>query len=409
MVSFNSDSMAILRNTGTPTKPGFMSAVHDLIYTSLLPAEIKDMSIDVLAQLTQRLNKVKDGEEGDLFLWVRKQFTVATTHSIYGPENPFALDPSLEGPFWDFEAGIISLIVGVFPSITARKAYLGRERIVAAMKEYIRAERWRNASKLIQARARYHLDNGLTEPEYARSEVGMLFGALVNAGVTTFWVLNNVFSRPELLAEVRAEIEENALSMSEDESGVRTRTIEYSKLKAACSLLNSVYRESLRLAAPMSGSRLVVEDALIGDQYLLRAGNVVQIAGGVIHYDTAVWGPDAAEFNARRFIESQHGVWSEKQGDGEQKEVHPAAFRGFGGGSVFCPGRHFAHVEIMSMVAGAVCAFDVDPPKDEGSIKFDPPMDIKRVPIGLVKPLEEVRVRLRKREGWEGVKIELKW
>ncbi|KAF2496755.1 cytochrome P450 [Lophium mytilinum] len=406
MVSFNSASMSILRGPDlTQSESPFMQAVHEIIYTALTPAEIKEMSIDVLAQLTQRLNKVTNGEEGDLFLWVRKQFTVATTHALYGPSNPFALDPSLEAPFWDFEAGIISLIVGVFPSITARKAYAGRERMVEALTEYVQQERYKQASKLIQGRARLHLEAGLSVPQYARSEVGMLFGALVNAGVTTFWFLNNIFSRPALLAELRAEIEANALTASTNARGGSIRVFNYAALKSSCPVLNSVYRESLRLAAPMSGSRLVVADTVVGDEYLLRAGNVVQIAGGVMHYDESVWGPDAASFNARRFVGSVHGVRSD--GDGE-KQVHPAAFRAFGGGSVYCPGRHFAHVEIMSMVAGVVCAFDMAPPKGKEGIRFDPPMDSERMPIGLVKPLEEVRVRMRRREGWEVVEIELR-
>ncbi|KAF2816431.1 cytochrome P450 [Mytilinidion resinicola] len=401
MVSFNSASMSILRGSDrTQSESPFMQGVHEIIYAALTPAEIKDMSLDVLAQLTQRLNKVTDGEEGDLFLWVRKQFTVATTHALYGPENPLALDPSLEVPFWEFEAGIISLIVGIFPSITARKAYVGRERMVEALIEYVQQERYKQASKLIQGRARFHLENGLSIPEYARSEVGMLFGGLVNAGVTTFWILNNIFSRPDLLAELRAEIDANALTTSSGLDGDHTRAITYSQLKASCPLLNSVYRESLRLAAPMSGSRLVVADTIVGDQYLLRAGNVVQIAGGVMHYDESIWGSDAASFNARRFVGSVHGVRSEGEGE---KQVHPAAFRAFGGGSVYCPGRHFAHVEIMSMVAGVVCAFDMDPPKGKEAIQFDPPMDVERMPLGVVKPLEEVRVRMRRRTGWEGV------
>ena len=47
----------------------------------------------------------------------------------------------------------------------------------------------------------------------------------------------------------------------------------------------------------------------------------------------------------------------------EKKQVYPATFRAFGGGSVFCPRRHFAQVEIISFVAAVVIAFDLVPPQ----------------------------------------------
>ncbi|OCK79732.1 cytochrome P450 [Lepidopterella palustris CBS 459.81] len=420
MLKFDDHTMKVLRENGSTNggQLGFMDSLHEMTYTVLSPEGIKEISDIVLQQLSERINSVTEPIEIDLFLWVRKQFTIATTYTFYGPENPFVIDPSLEQPFWDFEAGVIGLLAGIFPSITARKAYLGREKCAKAFIEYMQKERYKRASKLIQERVRLHSAVNFSLIDCARSEVGMLFGALVNAGVTTFWVLNNIFSRPTLLAEIRDEIEKNAMPVppiNNNMNNTNIRTISFSALKSNCPLINSVFRESLRLCAPMSSSRIITEDTMIADTYLLRANSVVQVAGGVIQADPSVWGPDVAEFNARRFLSSQSGIRSdvseqEKAANGgvTKKQVHPAAFRAFGGGSVFCPGRHFAQVEVLSFVAGVVMAFDLVPTEGASGIRFDPPKDEKRVPIGVMKPLDEVRARMRKRSGLENVKWVLK-
>jgi hypothetical protein len=96
----------------------FMDDMHELIYSVLSPTEIKDISVGVLQQLTERINEVTGSIETELFIWVRKQFTTATTYTIHGPENPFAMDPELEEPFWGFDACLVRLIVGIFPSLT---------------------------------------------------------------------------------------------------------------------------------------------------------------------------------------------------------------------------------------------------------------------------------------------------
>lgn len=70
-----------------------------------------------------------------------------------------------------------------------------------------------------------------------------------------------------------------------------------------------------------------------------------------LHTDTAVWGQDAAKFDHRRFVREGVGA----------KRANTAAFRGFGGGSTLCPGRHSATTEILSFAALLMMRFDVRP------------------------------------------------
>jgi hypothetical protein len=308
------------------------------------------------------------------------------------------MHPELIEDFWRWESGIVAYMIGVFPSITARTAYNGLENCVKGFIEYLEKGRDKQAYKLVQGRKALHDAVGITILDQARLEMGLSFAFNSNASITIFWVLNNIFSRPDLLAEIREEIKENAL--------VGTNTISFTKLRQDCPLLNSVYRETMRLVAPMTSARFVLEDTIIADTYLLRKDTVVQIAGGVLHADTDIWGPDAASFNARRFLYSLNGSKSNPDGsipDGKSNQVHPAAFRGFGGGISYCPGRHFAQMEIISLTAVLVYGFDLLPQKGKGELKYDPPKDDKRFPFAVTKPLADLDVKLVRREGMEDV------
>ena len=67
----------------------------------------------------------------ELLPWLQHFVTVGTAHFLYGPKNPIATDPELEGAFWNFDRGLGPLLIDIFPSVTAMKPYRGREAIVS--------------------------------------------------------------------------------------------------------------------------------------------------------------------------------------------------------------------------------------------------------------------------------------
>ena len=85
--------------------------------------------------------------------------------------------------------------------------------------------------------------------------------------------------------------------------------------------------------------------------------------------------------------------------------VHPAAYRGFGGGANLCPGRHFEHGEVLGLAAVLLMAFGMSP---VDGTAWDPPADVKRLPISASKPLKQVKTKLQRRKEYEDVKQELK-
>ncbi|KAF2455620.1 cytochrome P450 [Lineolata rhizophorae] len=407
MVGFDEQTMAIVThnmNNEDGTNTGLMLDVHHAMYSVLMEnPELYKMGQSTLRESMKFANSVKkEGEDlDDLFAWTQRGLSLSAATAIYGPQNIFALDPTLYDDFWTFEGGLIGLLVDVFPSIFVRKANNARKRLINALIKYVEEGHYKDASKLIQNRYHAHIGNGFTEEAWARSELGMLMGALVNASVSVFWMVINVFSRPKLLVELRKELEPIV-----DVDGTK-RTVNIHRLRSSCPLIIATFRESLRIYADIQSVRYVTDDTLLADKYFLRKDTVVQIAGGVIHADKGVWGPDATSFNPYHFIESSNQAQisgkddSAKESTTDRKSRHPASFRAFGGGATLCPGRHFAQIEICGFVAVLILGFDVTPVGSE-SIKV-PEKDDYKFPIGVSKPASPTKVRLQRRKGLEDV------
>jgi cytochrome P450 len=336
VVGLNAHTMQVIK--GPPDQKyedGIMKASHHIINTPLLPQNIKDASKTQLEYFAKCIASIQDGSNIDLYRFVRDTVTTATQNTFFGPNNPFENDPELVESFWDWEAGLIPYMVGVFPKIFARKATRGIDACVDRFKQYIEADGFKGAHKILKDRQTLHRSNGLTDKdELARLEVSISLGLVINASVTTFWVIDQVFSRPALLSKIREEIHANALV------GLGRLSVE--RLRTSCPRLMSAFRETMRLCMPAISARFVAEDIILADTWLLRKGAVVQLAGNVIHFDPEIWGPDCDTFNPDRFLYSPNGSKSNPDGtvsEGKAHYVHPSAFRSFGGGSSLCPGK----------------------------------------------------------------------
>lgn len=374
---------------------------HHIINIPLLPQNINGASQTQLDYFGGVIANVKDGSEIDLFRFIRRAVTTASMVTFFGPNNPFEKHPELVEDFWDWEGGNIAYMTGVFPSIFARKAARGLEACVRRFEEYIDKEGYDRAYKVIRDRYQLHRDEDITDiRELAKLEVVIAFGFNVNAAGTTFWMVDQVFSRPDLLSKIREEIRTNAL--------VGHGILSAASLRQACPRLNSAYRETMRLYVPSVSARLVEEDTVIADTWLLRKGAIVQMAGSVIHQNQDIWGPDADKFNPDRFLYSISGSKTNPDGtvpEGKAHFVHPAAFRSFGGGASLCPGRHFAHMEVLGLAAVLIMGFDLEL---VNGTTWSPPADVKRIPIAAMKPMAPLDVKVRVRKEFEGVRWELR-
>ncbi len=401
---------------------GLMHESEEMVSGNLAPGpSLNALSTTQIEQFSKLLNDFVPtsgnaqgtGVEIGLMEFVKSMFTQANAYTIYGPQNPFILHPELVQEFWEYEAGMIGLMADIFPSITSRRSWIARRDMNNALHEFVAKGYYETASPMIQKRVAINLKHGLTPVMAGRSELILLFGILGNAVPTTFWFLAQIFSRPDLLQAIRDETKQAI----REENG--TSIIDTSILKTKCPLYASTYRETLRHIGNLSSVRLVTGTHTVSAQnhppYLLQKGDMIQIASGVIHTSSRTWGVDAADFKPDRWTttssmpngqdasESKEGV-SDKAAAGQGKTALPlpknvpsSAFRAFGGGSVLCPGRHFAMTEILGFVSLCVHMFDVV--DVAGGVMPLPQKDDGRIPLSVMKPVADPRVIFRRRDG----------
>ena len=86
----------------------------------------------------------------------------------------------------EFESGLMSILVGVLPSITARKPIAARTKVAKAFEAYYRAGGVQKASALAQKRYQAEIDNDVPLEDIARYEVGGSIAVLVNTAPSAF-------------------------------------------------------------------------------------------------------------------------------------------------------------------------------------------------------------------------------
>ncbi|KAL2017349.1 hypothetical protein VTK56DRAFT_2272 [Thermocarpiscus australiensis] len=236
-----------------------------------------------------------------MYSWLRDAITTATTRSVYGPMNPYE-DKAIADAFWEFERGLMSILVGFFPSIVARKPIAARDKVAKAFEAYYKGGGVKKASALAQKRYQVQVDHGVPLEDIARYEVGGSIAVLVNTVPAAFWTLLLLHSHPGLLEDIRQEVD--ACTETTTENGATVKTLDVTTLKKSCPLLLSSYQEVLRHRSMGTSVREVMEDTYL-DQWLLKKGAMLQMPSRVIHQDANLWGSDASDFNPRRFMDEE--------------------------------------------------------------------------------------------------------
>ena len=285
------------------------------------------------------------------------------------------------------------LLVGVATNLLAPKAYRGRDRIFEAFKVYYANCGHEEGSSLAKARYTAAKKNGTPLEDIARFELSGLFGMLINTVPCTFWVILDLFSDPQLLQSVREEIL-TAVVTSTSENATITHDLNIAQMKETCFLLPSLFQETLRTRSTGSSIRHVREDVLLADRYLLKKGSMVQMPFSVIHHNEDIWGKTAKEFNPRRFIKTTSS-FNVKQ----KTAIKPGTFRGFGGGTTLCPGRHIATAEITYVVALLAVRFEITPLAAQGW--GEPKQAKNHGATSVLPPEKDFRVTIKRRSGTE--------
>ncbi|KAH8695302.1 putative cytochrome P450 oxidoreductase [Talaromyces proteolyticus] len=318
----------------------------------------------------------------DMFEWCREAITVASSDAMWGPLNPFK-SKYFRDAFWDFEAGIDRLILNFLPHIVARKAWKSRESGTKAFMKYYNANGPAQGSLLAQARWNTMHDMGISVEDVSRLEMGMAVGLLSNTIPATFWVLFDLYSRPELLEQIREEVNQNALQIAD-----KSATIDLTCLRDQCPRLLAFFHESLRLRSLAAPTRFVYEDVVLDNKYLIKAGSMLNISTTAVYRNADSWGPGSSEFDATRFYASS----SRKIG----------GFLGFGISPNLCPGRESATSMILSFVSAFILRFDLEPPSSSsGPLWAEPKLRFHSLSSPWFQPAEPFLVKVMRRKEYQ--------
>ncbi|PSR75499.1 cytochrome P450 [Coniella lustricola] len=286
----------------------------------------------------------------ELFDWVRHEVFAATMEATYGPHNPFRR-PENEKAWFTFEPGLMVLLVDFLPGILAKECLKARESLISEFREYFQQERHLEGSLFVRLRHEHNVRFGLGVEDTAHTEVGQVNASISNTVPGAFWALWEIFATSIVFEDCQRE----ALRLVQtDHDGVCT--IDLAKVRTDCPILLSTWQEVLRFHGTSISARLVQKDTVIDNQYLLKKDSMVIMPTSVTHTDKSIWGPTANQFDHKRFLKSKKG---------SENTVPAAAFRGFGGGAVLCPGRHFVSTEILAFAALLLVRFNVRPVKEK--------------------------------------------
>lgn len=290
----------------------------------------------------------------------------------------------------DFESNLSILILNIVPQLTARKAFKAREKLITSFMKYYNAGGHEKSSLMTYGRWKTQLDAGATTEDIARLESALGVGILSNTVPSTFWTLFEIYSRPKLLADLREEVQANAMHLDVSNSDtITSHIIDLADIRDRCPLLVSTFQEALRLRSNGAPTRFVYQDVVMNDQYLFKAGAMIQMPAQSINRESSTWGSTSHQFDPSRFSVKGHSS--------ENKRVK--GYMSFGTSPNICPGRHFASGEILAMVAMLLLRYDITPV----SGRWDQPkLNMGAVAASVSPPAEEFRVKFSPRQGFEG-------
>jgi cytochrome P450 len=267
--------------------------------------------------------------------------------------------------------------------ILAGKGFAMRQVVFDAYRKYFQNIP-DDTAQVFKERQRVYQETGIDELDRVKLEAAWALAIFSNTVPTTYWMIWELYWRPELLDELREEVGREAVTRSKEGGFL----LDIAALKSKCRLLLSVMEETQRVRHIHATMRKVLEDTILEGRYLLKKGYVVQMPGSPIHYNTDVYGPTAGEFNPYRFV------------PGKAKEfTHGSGFLAWGSPPHLCPARQFASAEVLILAALLVMRFDLMP--TNGEWEKNPAQRIGEI-VTLLSPKKDVMMNVTVREEWSG-------
>ena len=277
---------------------------------------------------------------------------------------------------------IPTLIAGL--SLFASKALKARQELIYSFNQYIKGG-CQDAAQVIKERTRILTEHGVPADDIARQTVLFNIPLLSNSAPTAFWTVFNIFSRPELLQELRTELEKVAVIKNAEGSW----ELDIVALKTKCPRLLAALEETQRHLTIHANIRKVMEDTTL-DTYHLQKGNYLQIPNAPIHHDAELWGPEAGTFDPHRFVKDD--------GTAMSSSLPSYSYLAWGAAPHLCPARQFASTEMLASAALLILRVDIVPLAG----KWRTPEKRFGDLVTILPPKTDFEVEFRERGGWGG-------
>ncbi|GAB0144416.1 hypothetical protein EsHS_00004892 [Epichloe bromicola] len=315
----------------------------------------------VLVEVDALLDDAETNKPPSVYLleWTRHLVVQASSCGVYGNHHPL-LDPKVQRAFWQWQNYLTAHLAGLD---VFGKGYQLRQTVYDAYIKYCR-ELPDDGSQLAREHKRVIREAGVNELDYAKQASLFTIAVFSNTAPTLFWTIWELFSRPKVLDQPS---------------------------KTKCPVLLSVFQETQRTRHVNASFRKVMADTVLDGRYLLKAGNFLQMPGHPIHSNTALWGPDAAEFDPHRFVSD-----GEK---GSPAAVPSTGFVAWGSPPYLCPARQFAAAEVLIATVLLVVRTDLRP--QSGVWDPSPSLNYRDLST-LLNPTKDVRIDVMARDQWAG-------
>ncbi|TMW61960.1 hypothetical protein Poli38472_009453 [Pythium oligandrum] len=211
-------------------------------------------------------------------------------------------------------------------------------------------------------------------PELIRNlGVSFVLGGRDTTADTLNWFLYEILSHPQVEANVRAELCEKVPELMEGKISALTMEQAFE-----LTYLEAVIRETLRLhpVIPLNG-RCAVKDTVLVDGTFVPKGTNITLASYALSRMESVWGPDAAEFNPGRWLNSQTG-----------EMVAYSSFKAFSfhAGPRICIGMNLAMLELRLVISVLLSRFNLKMEPNDGQYRFSATLSLKNPLILHVSP-----------------------
>jgi cytochrome P450 len=265
------------------------------------------------------------------------------------------------------------------------KGYAAREIVFDAFRKYNKSLP-NDVSLVYKERLRSMQEAGIDEDDICKQQATFGTAAFANTFPILHWTIYELFSRPELLEEVRKEVSEKAIS-GDKKTGFK---LDVAALKTKCPLILSIFQETQRMRHVHANIRKITEDTLLDGKYLLKAGHYVMMPGQPVHTNKTTWGESADQFDPYRFVPKDSS---------DRKNVASSSFVAWGAPPHLCPARQFASTEILIVVALLAIRCEIAP--TTGKWVKDPALFTGDMAT-MYTPKKDIEVEVRSREEWDG-------